>query len=54
KLGERYEFIYGGVGWDGVDAMTMEEGELEWIGCLWKDEKVVGIGEIGLDYDWDT
>lgn len=54
KLAETYDFIYAAVGWHPVDAITMEEGDLEWIASLCSHEKVVAIGEIGLDYHWDT
>lgn len=54
KLAETYDFIYAAVGWHPVDAITMQEGDLEWIASLCKHEKVVAIGEIGLDYHWDT
>ncbi|WP_433922278.1 TatD family hydrolase [Paenibacillus taichungensis] len=54
KLAETYDFIYAAVGWHPVDAIMMQEGDLEWIASLCKHEKVVAIGEIGLDYYWDT
>ncbi|NEW09608.1 TatD family hydrolase [Paenibacillus sp. SYP-B3998] len=53
-LAEQYDFIYSTVGWHPVDAKDMEPGDLEWIEELCKHEKVVAIGEIGLDYYWDT
>lgn len=49
-----YEFIYAAIGWHPVDAIHMQPGDLEWIESLCKHEKVVAIGEIGLDYHWDT
>ncbi|NOU87581.1 YchF/TatD family DNA exonuclease [Paenibacillus sp. LMG 31460] len=52
-LAERYDFIYSTVGWHPVDAIDMIPGDLEWIEELCKHEKVVAIGEIGLDYYWD-
>lgn len=52
-LAERYDFIYSTVGWHPVDAIDMMPGDLEWIEELCKHEKVVAIGEIGLDYYWD-
>ncbi|GAB6992544.1 TatD family hydrolase [Paenibacillus pini] len=54
KLAETYDFIYAAVGWHPQDAITMQEGDLEWIASLCKHPKVVAIGEIGLDYYWDT
>lgn len=54
KLAESYDFIYAAVGWHPVDAITMQNGDLDWIAELCKHEKVVAIGEIGLDYHWDT
>ncbi|MFD0621195.1 TatD family hydrolase [Paenibacillus sp. GCM10027629] len=54
KLAESYDFIYAAVGWHPQDAITMQPGDLEWIEKLCAHEKVVAIGEIGLDYYWDT
>ena len=45
--------IYAVVGWHPVDAVDCTEQDLEWIEELAKHEKVVGIGETGLDYYWD-
>ncbi|WP_411344565.1 TatD family hydrolase [Paenibacillus sp. WLX1005] len=53
KLVEEYDFIYAAVGWHPVEAITMQPGDLEWIASLCSHEKVVAIGEIGLDYHWD-
>ncbi|WP_211749475.1 TatD family hydrolase [Paenibacillus sp. Marseille-Q4541] len=53
-LVEKYDFMYAAVGWHPVDAITMKDGDLEWIASLCQHEKVVAIGEIGLDYHWDT
>ncbi|MDO3412916.1 TatD family hydrolase [Saccharibacillus sp. CPCC 101409] len=52
-LTEKYPFVYAAVGWHPVDAIDMQEGDLEWIESLCSREKVVAIGEIGLDYHWD-
>lgn len=54
KLAEEYDFIYSTVGWYPQDAINMEEGDLEWLESLCSHPKVVAIGEIGLDYYWDT
>ncbi|MNK57464.1 putative deoxyribonuclease YcfH [compost metagenome] len=54
NLAETYDFIYAAVGWHPQDAITMKDGDLEWIAELCGHKKVVAIGEIGLDYYWDT
>ena len=53
RLVEDYSFIYAVVGWHPVDAVDCKEEDLKWIEELAAHEKVVGIGEMGLDYHWD-
>lgn len=54
-LAEKYPFIYAVVGWHPTDAVDMKlEEDLAWIEKLCSHPKVVAIGEIGLDYYWDT
>ena len=53
KLVEEYSFLYAVVGWHPVDAIDCTEEDLKWIEELAAHEKVVGIGEMGLDYHWD-
>ncbi|MBO3796358.1 TatD family hydrolase [Bacillus subtilis] len=50
---EKYDFIYAAIGWHPVDAIDMTEEDLAWIKELSAHEKVVAIGEMGLDYHWD-
>ncbi|WP_028560746.1 TatD family hydrolase [Paenibacillus pinihumi] len=54
KLAEKYDFIYAIVGWHPVDSIEMKPQDLDWIASLASHPKVVAIGEIGLDYHWDT
>lgn len=53
ELIEEYDFIYAAIGWHPVDAIDMTDEDLLWIKELSQHEKVVAIGEMGLDYYWD-
>lgn len=53
RLAERYPFVYAVVGcWPG-NTGAMTEAEIEAYRELTRHEKVVAIGEIGLDYHYD-
>jgi TatD DNase family protein len=54
RLTEQYDFIYAAIGWHPTDAVDMKAEDLDWIEECCAREKVVAIGEIGLDYYWDT
>ena len=53
QLIDDHEDVYGVIGWHPVDAVDCTDADLEWIEELSKHEKIVGIGETGLDYHWD-
>lgn len=53
ELIEAYDDIYGVIGWHPVDANDCTDEDLQWIEELSAHEKIVGIGETGLDYHWD-
>ncbi|MBQ9768033.1 MAG: TatD family hydrolase [Lachnospiraceae bacterium] len=54
ELVETYPFLYGAVGIHPDHAGELDEAGLEEISRLAEKEKIVAIGEIGLDYYWDT
>lgn len=54
SLAEKYDSIYAAVGVHPHEAKTMDDDTIEILRNLAKKEKVVAIGEIGLDYHYDN
>lgn len=54
ELAEKYPFIYATVGFHPHDVANMQKYHLEELEELAAHKKVVGIGEIGLDYYYDN
>ena len=54
KLAEKYDFIYAAVGIHPHDVKDITEADLIELEQMAKHEKVVAIGEIGLDYYYDN
>ena len=52
ELAETYEQVYAAVGVHPTDAETLDEKNVSELFRLAEHEKVVAIGEIGLDYYW--
>ena len=53
-LTEKYEHIYAALGVHPSDTADLTEEDMKWIAEKSVLEKVVAIGEIGLDYYWDS
>ncbi|MYL35938.1 YchF/TatD family DNA exonuclease [Pontibacillus yanchengensis] len=53
EIAESHDDIYAAVGWHPVDAIDMEQADLDWLEELSSHPKVVALGEMGLDYHWD-
>ena len=53
ELTERYPFIYGAIGIHPDEAGTLDEAGMERMAELLDRDKIVAVGEIGLDYYWD-
>ena len=52
ELAEKHGFIYAAIGFHPSDTKGMPEENIEWLRAHTGHEKVVAIGEIGLDYHW--
>lgn len=53
ELAKKHSFIYAAVGVHPSDCGEMTKEDLDWIENTLTLEKVVAVGEIGLDYYWD-
>lgn len=53
RLAEKYPFIYAAVGYHGLNTGDLTDDYLDILKGLIKNEKVVAIGEIGLDYHYE-
>ena len=49
---EKYPFFYGALGFHPSECADFNEAEYQWIKEAAEHERVVAIGEIGLDYHW--
>lgn len=53
ELTKKYPFIYGAMGIHPSDISDLDEESFRWLSEQVKKEKVVAVGEIGLDYYWN-
>lgn len=53
ELSEEYDFVYAAIGIHPHEAAEAQENDPEKIKRLFSKEKVVAVGEIGLDYHYD-
>ncbi|MBE5960396.1 MAG: TatD family deoxyribonuclease [Lachnospiraceae bacterium] len=54
KLTKQYPFVYGAIGVHPSETAELNEENFKFLEENIKDEKIVAVGEIGLDYYWDT
>ena len=53
ELSKKYDFIYLAVGLHPSEVLKEADPDLKWLTDILDNEKVIAIGEIGLDYYWD-
>jgi TatD DNase family protein len=53
ELAEKYDFVYAAVGVHPSEIADLNKDTFEWLRNQTSKEKVVAVGEIGLDYYWD-
>ena len=53
ELTKKYPFIYGAIGVHPSEVMELDEEKIVWLLEMSREDKIVAIGEIGLDYHYD-
>lgn len=53
-LSEKYPFVFAAVGIHPSDTGELNEDNFDWLKQQCRREKVLAVGEIGLDYYWDN
>ena len=53
ELIEKYDFMFGAVGVHPEESAELTEESFAWLKSVTARDKVVAVGEIGLDYYWD-
>lgn len=53
KLTKQYPYVYGAAGIHPCDTGDLTEERFAWLKEQCTDEKIVAVGEIGLDYHWN-
>lgn len=53
ELTRKYPFVYGAVGVHPNETGELSEADMNWILEAAMEEKIVAVGEIGLDYYWE-
>lgn len=54
ELCNTHDFIYGAVGVHPSETAELDEEKFSWLKDQLSNPKIVAVGEIGLDYYWDT
>lgn len=54
ELVRKYSFVYGAAGVHPDETRELDETSFQWLARAATEEKMVAVGEIGLDYYWDN
>lgn len=54
EIASKYPFCYAVIGYHPTEIKNYKDEEYEWLDQNASHEKVIGIGEIGYDFHWDT
>lgn len=53
ELTKKYEIVYGAIGFHPTDSYDINDEDINWLDKHINDDKIVALGEIGLDYHYE-
>ncbi len=53
QLTRQYHFVYGAAGVHPNETGELNDNLMEWLRDITREDKIVAVGEIGLDYHWE-
>ena len=53
QLTRQYHFVYGAAGVHPTETGELNDNLMEWLRDITRENKIVAVGEIGLDYHWE-
>lgn len=53
ELVKKYDIVYGAIGFHPTELQNFNDKEMKWLEEHIRDERIVALGEIGLDYHYD-
>ena len=53
ELTKKYDIVYGAIGFHPTELSEYSEDDIVWLEAHINDDKIVAVGEIGLDYHYD-
>ena len=54
ELVKKYDIVYGAIGFQPTELGNFKDDDIKWLEAHINDDKIVAIGEIGLDYHYDN
>ncbi len=54
KLTKKFDIVYGAIGFHPTDSYDINDEDINWLDKHLDDDKIVALGEIGLDYHYEN
>ena len=54
ELVKKYDIVYGALGFHPTELDEVNDEDFDWLESIINNDKIVAVGEIGLDYHYDN